>query len=343
MTILSTVITIAIAFVIAVIGTKIEIPILREKAGQNIREEGLESHYSKAGTPSMGGISIVIATLIATIPSMIMGQVGGLSMTPVLLILIVFVGFGLVGFIDDYLKVIKKQNEGLKVKPKFALQIIICLLFAILCRVMTEGGTQVYFPGFNRWIDFGFMYIPFIVFVLLAMTNAANLADGLDGLAGGITAIVSLAFIAAGAIFKYMFSGTDPLEIPGMVFFAALCGGCLGFLVFNRNPARVFMGDTGSLALGGGVAAAAIVMKLEILLLIVGLIYVIEALSVVMQVSYFKATGGKRIFKMAPIHHHFEMCGMKEVQVVKMFWAFTFICGAVGVLLIFFTAGPVVV
>lgn len=333
------ILTIAIAFVIAVIGTKIEIPILRRKAGQNIREEGLESHYSKAGTPSMGGISIVIATVIAALISTILAF-GKLGMGPsqVLVILIVFVGFGAVGFIDDYLKVIKKQNEGLKVKPKFALQIVICLLFAVLFRMISVHGSNVYFPGFNTWVDFGILYIPFIVFALLAMTNAANLADGLDGLASGITAIVSLAFIVAGLIFTTRSAGAGAVEIPGVLFFAALCGGCLGFLVFNKNPAKIFMGDTGSLALGGGVAAAAVVMKLEILLLIVGLIYVIEALSVVLQVGYFKATGGKRIFKMAPIHHHFEMCGMKEVQVVRMFWAFTLLCGVAGVAIIYATA-----
>ena len=332
-------ITIAIAFIIAVIGTKTEIPVLRRKAGQNIREEGLKSHYSKAGTPSMGGISIVIATVMAALFAAVYAHgAWGTQYVHILVILIVFVGFGTVGFIDDYLKVIKKQNEGLRVKPKFALQIVICLLFAVLFRFTSEQGGNVYIPGFDTWIDLGLLYIPFIVFALLAMTNAANLADGLDGLAAGITAIVCISFIAAGMIYTSRAGGSEAVEIPGVLFFAALCGACLGFLVFNRNPARVFMGDTGSLALGGGVAAAAVVMKLEILLLIVGLIYVIEALSVVMQVGYFKLTHGKRIFRMAPIHHHFEMCGMKEVQVVRMFWAFTLICGLAGVAIIYATA-----
>ena len=160
------------------------------------------------------------------------------------------------------------------------------------------------------------------------------MTDGLDGLASGVTALVCVAFVIAGILFSAKNTGADVETIPSILFFAALCGGCLGFLVFNKNPAKVFMGDTGSLALGGGIAAAAIVMRLELLLLIIGLLYVIEALSVVMQVSYFKLTHGKRIFKMAPIHHHFEMCGMKETQVVKMFWAFTALCCIIGLLIL---------
>ena len=160
-----------------------------------------------------------------------------------------------------------------------------------------------------------------MVFVVLAMTNAVNLTDGLDGLASGVTAFVSLFFAVAGITYGI---------VSGAYFCSAMCGACLGFLVFNKNPAKVFMGDTGSLALGGGLAAAAIVMKLELLLPIVGLIYVIEALSVVLQVGYFKISGGKRIFKMAPIHHHFEKCGYKEVQVVIAFWIFSIICCIIG-------------
>ena len=328
MEILSTIIVIAIAFVIALIITKIEIPILREKAGQNIREEGLKSHYSKAGTPSMGGISFIIAACIA---SLIATFAFGGNVIHTVAILIVFVGFGVIGFIDDYLKVIKKQNEGLRPKQKFGLQIIISVIFAVLYTAASDYGTQIFFPIIDRFYNIGIFYYLFIIFAVLAMTNAVNLTDGLDGLASGVTALVSMFFVIAGNIAATKLFAVDYAEI---YFFAALCGGCLGFLVFNKNPAKVFMGDTGSLALGGGVAAAAIVMKLELLLLIAGLLYVIEALSVVLQVSYFKATHGKRIFKMAPIHHHFEKCGMKEVQVVLSFWAFTFICCIVGILII---------
>ncbi|MBQ6401297.1 MAG: phospho-N-acetylmuramoyl-pentapeptide-transferase [Firmicutes bacterium] len=327
--------TAVIAFIITVIVTKFEIPFLQRKAGQNIREEGLKSHYSKAGTPSMGGISIIAGTFVAALLSNI-GASAAWGMNPgnVIAILLVFLGFGLVGFLDDYLKVIKKQNEGLRVKPKFALQLVIALIFGILFRMISEQGSQVYIPGVDIWVDFGILYIPFVVFTILAMTNAVNLTDGLDGLASGVTALVSAAFVVAGVLFSYMASGVDIEVVPGILFFAALCGGCLGFLVFNKNPAKIFMGDTGSLALGGGVAAAAIAMKLELLLLIIGLLYVIEALSVVMQVGYFKLTHGKRIFRMAPIHHHFELCGMKETQVVGAFWAFTALCCIIGILVL---------
>ena len=325
-------ITAAISFVIAVVITKMEIPFLRRKAGQNIREEGLKSHYSKAGTPSMGGISIIIATCVSALIGLALAH--DARIVSLLIILLVFVGFGFVGFLDDYLKVIKKQNEGFKVKPKFAVQMIIAIAFGVIFRMISDQGSLVYIPGVDTYVDFGILYVPFIVFAVLAMTNAVNLTDGLDGLAGGVTALVAAAFVIAGLTFSRMPNGLMSDQIPGIVFFAALCGGCLGFLVFNKNPAKIFMGDTGSLALGGGVAAAAIVMKLELLLLIIGLLYVIEALSVVMQVGYFKMTHGKRIFKMAPIHHHFEMCGMKETQVVKMFWAFTALCSIIGLIVL---------
>ena len=315
-------IIIVIAFIIAVIITKLEIPVLRAKAGQNIREDGPESHLSKAGTPSMGGIAIIFAAVIATLFA---GLIWSGKLSEILLILFVFIGFGLIGFFDDYLKVIKKVNEGLKPYQKLGLQIIISVALAVYLAVCSESSTFVYIPIADIYLDFGIFYIPFIVFVVLAMTNAVNLTDGLDGLASGVTAFVTLFFAAAGMVYG-LYSGA--------YFCAAVCGACLGFLVFNKNPAKVFMGDTGSLALGGGLAAAAIVMKLELLLPVVGLLYVIEALSVVLQVGYFKISGGKRIFKMAPIHHHFEKCGYTEVQVVTAFWIFTVICCIIGFIII---------
>lgn len=315
-------IIIIIAFVISVLITKYEIPVLRAKAGQNIREEGPESHMSKAGTPSMGGIAIIIAAVLATLVG---GMLFSAKISDIMVILFVFVGFGLIGFFDDYLKVIKKVNEGLKAYQKFGLQIIISVALAVFLATYAEGNTLVYIPIADIYFDFGIWYIPFIVFVVLAMTNAVNLTDGLDGLASGVTAFVTLFFAVAGIAYGIS---------SGAYFCAAVCGACLGFLVFNKNPAKIFMGDTGSLALGGGLAAAAIVMKLELLLPIVGLLYVIEALSVVLQVGYFKISGGKRIFKMAPIHHHFEKCGFKEVQVVVAFWIFTIVCCLVGFIII---------
>ena len=307
-----------ISFIISVIITKVEIPVLKRKAGQNIREDGPQSHLSKAGTPSMGGIAIIIAASLTTIGAAVMGKIDGLGCA---IILLVFVGFGLIGFFDDYLKVIKKNNLGLRAYQKFGLQTILSVILAVYLANYTEGSTSVYIPFADIYVNFGIWYIPFVVFVVLAMTNAVNLTDGLDGLASGVTAFISLFFAVAG--FTYGI-------VTGAYFCSAMCGACLGFLVFNRNPAKVFMGDTGSLALGGGLAAAAILMKLELLLPIVGLLYVIEALSVVLQVGYFKISGGKRIFKMAPIHHHFDKCGFREVQVVAGFWIFAVICCVAG-------------
>ncbi|MFR4798126.1 MAG: phospho-N-acetylmuramoyl-pentapeptide-transferase, partial [Lentihominibacter sp.] len=255
-------IIIIIAFIISVVLTKLEIPILRAKAGQNIREDGPQSHLSKAGTPSMGGIAIIISAVAATL---IAGLVWGGSVSDMLVILFVFLGFGFIGFFDDYLKVIKKNNLGLRAYQKFGLQIVISVALAVFLANYSQGSTNVYIPIADVYVDFGIWYIPFIVFVVLAMTNAVNLTDGLDGLASGVTALVTL-FFSVGGLTYGIASGT--------YFCAAVCGGCLGFLVFNKNPAKIFMGDTGSLALGGGLAAAAIVMKMELLLPIVGLIYV---------------------------------------------------------------------
>ena len=311
-----------ISFIISVVITKVEIPVLKRKAGQNIREDGPQSHLSKAGTPSMGGIAIIIAASLTTIGAAVMGKIDGLGCA---IILLVFVGFGLIGFFDDYLKVIKKNNLGLRAYQKFGLQTILSVILAVYLANYTEGSTSVYIPFADIYVNFGIWYIPFVVFVVLAMTNAVNLTDGLDGLASGVTAFISLFFAVAG--FTYGI-------VTGAYFCSAMCGACLGFLVFNRNPAKVFMGDTGSLALGGGRAAAAILMKLELLLPIVGLLYVIEALSVVLQVGYFKISGGKRIFKMAPIHHHFEKCGFSEVQVVAGFWIFAVLCCVAGFFII---------
>lgn len=311
-----------ISFIISVVITKVEIPVLKRKAGQNIREDGPQSHLSKAGTPSIGGIAIIIAASLTTIGAAVMGKIDGLGCA---IILLVFVGFGLIGFFDDYLKVIKKNNLGLRAYQKFGLQTILSVILAVYLANYTEGSTSVYIPFADIYVNFGIWYIPFVVFVVLAMTNAVNLTDGLDGLASGVTAFISLFFAVAG--FTYGI-------VTGAYFCSAMCGACLGFLVFNRNPAKVFMGDTGSLALGGGLAAAAILMKLELLLPIVGLLYVIEALSVVLQVGYFKISGGKRIFKMAPIHHHFEKCGFSEVQVVAGFWIFAVLCCVAGFFII---------
>lgn len=310
-------IVVAAAFLVSVILTWLEIPVLR-RAGQNIREDGPQSHLAKAGTPSMGGIAIVIGTII--------GCVAGFAYSADLAAaILVFVLFGLVGFLDDYLKVIKKNNLGLRAYQKFGLQMIISIAFAVYMAYFSGDGTSVWVPFVNINVDFGIMYVPFIAFVLLAMTNAVNLTDGLDGLASGVTILVSLFFAIAAVTYN--------ASAGGGVFCAALAGGCLGFLVFNKNPAKIFMGDTGSLALGGGLAAAAIVMHFELLLPIAGFVYVMEALSVIIQVVSFKTTG-KRVFKMAPLHHHFELSGLKEKQVVGLFWGLALIFCLIGLVIL---------
>ena len=326
-----TIITVIIGAVLGTVFTKFLIPKLKEKQmGQNIREEGPEAHKAKAGTPSMGGIAIIGAVTIAMAAgcAIARSQASG-GMIPVLadagVILAGFILFGLLGFMDDYLKVIKKENEGLKVLPKFGAQLVIAACLALYMTYTTPNGSHVYIPIYGQTIDFGMWYIPFVIFTLVAMVNAVNLTDGLDGLASSVTIVVSAALCSISSVFH---AGASNL------FFAALMGGCLGFLVFNKNPAKVFMGDTGSLALGGGLTVAAIVMKAELFLPVVGIIYVLEALSVCMQVAYFKMTHGKRIFRMTPLHHHFELGGMSEKKVVLMFTVITAVASFIGVMMI---------
>ncbi len=314
-------ITAIISVILTAVFTGFLIPVLKkQQMGQNIREEGPESHKSKAGTPSMGGIAMIFGAVIASVIGAVISGSG--THRDMFVIIASFAAFGALGFVDDYLKVIKKENEGLKVKPKFAAQLVISLVIAVYMTVLSEHQTSVMIPFYGQSIDFGALYIPFIVFTMLAMVNAVNLTDGLDGLAAGTTGIVSVTMCAAAVAVA---------AVSSSVFLAAMAGACVGFLIFNKNPAKVFMGDTGSLALGGGLTVAAIVMKMELLLPIAGVIYVLEALSVCMQVGYFKATGGKRIFRMTPLHHHFELGGMNERKVVAMFCIITVIACLIAV------------
>ncbi|MBR5315681.1 MAG: phospho-N-acetylmuramoyl-pentapeptide-transferase [Firmicutes bacterium] len=296
--------------------TSVEIPILKHRQFQQfIREEGPQSHLSKAGTPTMGGIAICAALVMMTLG---LGKITA----DTLVMLAVTLAFAALGFFDDYIKVAKKHNLGLRAWQKLVLQILFSGGLALYMSNFSGYGTEVWIPFVDQYVDFGAFYVPFVIFVVVAMTNAVNLTDGLDGLSSGVTALVAFFF----AIVAIEFGHDSP-----MVFCGALCGSCLGFLFFNRFPAKLFMGDTGSMALGGALAAAAILMKVEFLLPIAGLIYVAEALSVIIQVVCFKLTG-KRVFKMAPIHHHFEMCGMKEQHVVAMFWLIALICCVVAYL-----------
>lgn len=306
------------------------IPILKHKQlGQNIRTEGPQSHLDKAGTPSMGGVAIILATVSVAVISAI---TAGHYDRNTFVILGSFVAFGLIGFADDYLKVIKKQNEGLLPWQKFSLQFILSLLSAVYMVKFSGALPSLYIPFIKEWIivhsqvgEIGL--ILFLMFTIIAMSNGVNLTDGLDGLAGGITAIVSI-FMAFVAMTFAQFA-----QIPAAVFFTALSGACIGFLIFNKNPAKIFMGDTGSLSIGGGMAVAGCMMSMEIFLPVVGIIYVLEALSVVLQVMYFKGTGGKRLFRMAPLHHHFEEGGMEEVSVVNIFWGITLIITVISLIL----------
>ena len=311
-----------IAFEVSMFVTARMIPFLREKQfGQFIREDGPQAHLSKAGTPTMGGIAIVAGITVALIASsFITGSFGADKLA----ILLSMFAFGFVGFIDDYNKIAKKQNEGLTPRQKIILQVLFGAALAVF--MMLREGTSVLIPFAGISVRFGVFYIPFIIFVEVAMANAVNLTDGLDGLASSTSAIVAACFAVVGMFI--LPDGNEPMAAASQAIF----GAALGFLVYNHYPARIFMGDTGSMALGGVLSATAIVGHVEWLLPIAGLIFVCEALSVIIQVAYFKKTGGKRIFRMAPIHHHFELGGWHETKVVIVFCLFTFVCCIIAVL-----------
>ena len=314
-----TLICTGVAFGLSTIFTPLIIPFLKRlKAGQSIREEGPKSHLTKAGTPTMGGISILLAAVIASVA---FGERG----SDLWVMIAVFLGFGAIGFIDDFLKVVYKRNLGLTAKQKLAFQILIAFLLALYQRNASEFGTSVYIPIFKFYADFGWLYVPFLIFVVVSMVNAVNLTDGLDGLASGVTAIVAacLAFIA----FKTDFFASAS-------FAAAMSGACIGFLLFNKHPAKLFMGDTGSLALGGGLAAASILMNRELILPVVGGVYVAEALSVIIQVYVFKTQNLRRFFRMAPLHHHFELGGWSETKVVVVFYIVTLLLSAFALVIL---------
>ena len=306
----SILITILVAFVITAILGPVFIPVLRRiKAGQSIREDGPKAHQTKAGTPTMGGLMIILAVVITCI-SMTIRQGVGSEMG---ILLVSFVLCGLIGFCDDFIKVVKKRNLGLTALQKLIFQIVIAVILAVYQSKVSSFGTSIYVPVVKEYIDLGWFYIPFVAFVLVAMVNAVNLTYGLDGLAGGCTAITALFLAITGAGIGYTSSS---------IFSAAIAGACFGFLLFNRYPAKVFMGDTGSLALGGALAAAAVMMNIELILPVAGGIFVAEVVSDIIQVVSFK-TRGKRIFRMAPLHHHFELGGWKETKVVIVFWTIT--------------------
>ena len=308
-----------IAFALALISTlvlgKIGIPLLqRLKAQQSIREEGPQAHLAKAGTPTMGGLFMMLA-LVLTICI-----VPPYSVT-LWMLLFLTLGHGLLGFSDDFIKAVKRRNLGLTAKQKLAGQVVLAVLFCYISTTYAALPTTLWIPLVDITVDLGVAYYILALFIIIGTTNAVNLTDGLDGLATGISAIAGAAYAVVGLLVGSL----------SVTFFGIIVGGvCLGFLYFNANPAKVFMGDTGSLALGGAFAGMAIATKTEILLVIIGFVFVVEALSVILQVASFK-TRGVRIFRMSPIHHHFELGGWSERKVVYVFWAVSLVTSLLGI------------
>lgn len=273
------------------------------KFGQSIREEGPASHQAKSGTPTMGGIMIIFGITIATL-------VAAPFSTEILLALFIMLGHFVLGFLDDYIKVVKKRNLGLKAKQKMLGQIIIAVVTMVIGTRMLGIDTTIWLPVLDSHINIGVGYYALVLFVMVGTSNAVNLTDGLDGLASGTVAIAASSYAVVCTLL-----GHSDLAI----FATAMAAACVGFLRFNAHPAKVFMGDTGSLALGGAMAALGILTHTEVLLALIGLVFVCEALSVIIQVASFKSTG-KRVFRMSPIHHHFELGGWSEWKVVFVFW-----------------------
>lgn len=289
------------------------------KFGQTEREEGLASHKKKNGTPTMGGLAfIIVPTLVYVVCSFFTPFKLDLN---TIVILLAFVGYGVVGFIDDYIIVVQKNNEGLKPAHKFLLQSILAVVFFFLYR--TNSTTDIWIPIFDVTIDLSWFYFILVFLMFTAETNAVNLTDGLDGLCAGQMVIALVPF----AIFAFIQGLNKVACLICLVIFALL-----GYLKFNKHPAKIFMGDTGSLALGGFIAAVAMVLKQEVLLIIIGFVFVAEVCSVIIQVTYYKKTH-KRIFKMAPLHHHFEMCGWSEEKVVNRFRLVGVILAVLGLVL----------
>ncbi len=309
----------AIAFFI---GPK-TLPVLRKlKFGQTVRDDGPQSHLQKNGTPTMGGIIFIGSTVIASIVAMFFTK--GIIFY-ILFSIAFMLLFGLVGFVDDYIKVVKKRSMGLDAKQKIIMQLIFSAVLAFIQLKTSPLGSGIRVPFTDIIFDLGIMYVPFLIFVIIAIVNSVNLTDGLDGLASSITVVVSVCLIIIAKL----------LDNPGVsIFLFALVGGCLGFLRINKYPAKVFMGDTGSMALGGAVAAAAVILNIELLVPLLCFVYFMESVSVILQVGYYKKTK-KRIFKMAPIHHHFELCGWHETKVVKVFNIITVLMGILGVLSVY--------
>ncbi len=312
------------SFLVAVLCGKWLIPLLhRLKFGQEIREEGPKWHEKKSGTPTMGGFIFLIGIVVGlalTVAWGLLSKRGSFDFGVLGILLGMMLAYGAIGFVDDYIKVILKRNLGLTAAQKFGLQLLVAVGFVAWAVLSGSIQPQVSIPFTDISWNFGWLFIPFAVLVIVATVNSVNLTDGLDGLATCVTLVVALFFL--------LLTTVGGIENTCVALFAAtLLGGLVGFLLYNRYPAKVFMGDTGSLALGGAICGMALLLEQPLALLIVGFVYVMESLSVILQVASFKMTG-KRIFKMSPIHHHFEMCGWKETKIVAVFTLVTAVlCG----------------
>ena len=311
-------------FIISIVIALIVIPILKKlKVGQIEREDGPRSHLSKQGTPTMGGIIMFLAIIISMILSCIYySNEKSEIIKNMIPLMIITIGIGLIGFIDDFKKLILKNTKGLKPSYKMLGLLLISVIFVMYIVKFSNISTEILIPFTKSYINLPiWIYIPFSIFVILATTNAINLTDGVDGLGGSVAVIITATLTVIGTIFKVEES---------VIFGSIVCGACLGFLIFNIHPAKVFMGDTGSLMLGGIISAMAIYLKIPLILIILALIPILETLSVMIQVTYYKKTG-KRVFKMAPLHHHFELCGWSENKVVSVFSLITTIVCIIGI------------
>lgn len=313
-----------LAFITAIILGFIIIPILRKlKVGQIERDDGPQSHLKKQGTPTMGGIIMIVAMILMVTGAYIFLSMQGQNETANRLIpmLILTIGFGVIGFIDDFKKLVLKNTKGLKPSYKMLGLLIISVIYVVYLVYGLHIGTDTYIPILKVYIDMPiYLYIPFAILVILAATNAVNLTDGIDGLSSSVSAIIITCLTVIGIM-----AGMKEISVFGSI----VIGATLGFLMFNLHPAKVFMGDTGSLLLGGVISAIALYLKMPLLLLVIALIPVLETLSVMIQVLYFKKTG-KRFFKMAPLHHHFELQGWKESKVVIIFSLVTLVLCVIG-------------
>lgn len=328
----ATLLSLVIAFAVtAALGPAFISWLHKLKYGQEIRDEGPKWHEKKSGTPTMGGIMFICGIAVAVLVNIVLAAVMG-NLNPVimksLVLFAVSLGFGAIGFIDDYIKVAKKRNLGLTAIQKFSLQLLFAIVYVVIMYAMGLLKTTIIIPFVKYAVEIPiWLYIPFVMFVVVGTVNAVNLTDGLDGLASSVTVVTAL-FFGVYAYFKFNETGVA-------MYATAIVGGLIGFLIFNKYPAKVFMGDTGSLFLGGAVSLMAADLNMHLYLIIVGFVYFAETLSVILQTSYFKYTKkkygeGRRIFKMTPIHHHFEMSGWKETKIVSVFTLVTLILCAIA-------------